>query len=423
MLNDGAHQQPAQGIPASVASLPVNLVGVALMFALLYAFSGSIAEWDGPLVAAAAAFCCVAPALARDVKTIILRRPPPRHEADTGRVAIKILGLGVTLGLFGVALLGLPYYRDLPLGFFKLYAAGAALALAGAWWYMRHVDARMEKPEDGYYHLGLVALGRWRGADAGALGRHVAEWTVKFIFLPIMLTQFIISASEMAQLLVGGEGGLLGWYALAYAALYCVDVAFAAVGYAMTFRATDSHVRAVDPSPASWLVCLACYPPFWSLWIFGFMAYDDGLYWNDWLSGHPAVMAAWAAAILACLAVYALTTVCFGYRFSNLTYRGLISNGPYRYSKHPAYISKNLSWWLISMPFLSATGAGEAIWLSLGLLGVNAVYFLRARMEERFLARYSEYDEYARWIDERGVFAWAGRVLPYLRYDPERRWL
>ena len=39
-------------------------------------------------------------------------------------------------------------------------------------------------------------------------------------------------------------------------------------------------------------------------------------------------------------------------RFSNLTHRGIITNGPYRYSKHPAYLAKNLSWWLVSMPFM-----------------------------------------------------------------------
>ena len=37
-------------------------------------------------------------------------------------------------------------------------------------------------------------------------------------------------------------------------------------------------------------------------------------------------------------------------RFSNLTYRGVLTNGPYAFTRHPAYLSKNLFWWCASMP-------------------------------------------------------------------------
>ncbi len=55
--------------------------------------------------------------------------------------------------------------------------------------------------------------------------------------------------------------------------------------------------------------------------------------------------------------VYAWATVAFGFRFSNLTDRGIITNGPYAWTKHPAYVSKNLFWWFAVLPFFAVTGS------------------------------------------------------------------
>jgi protein-S-isoprenylcysteine O-methyltransferase Ste14 len=44
--------------------------------------------------------------------------------------------------------------------------------------------------------------------------------------------------------------------------------------------------------------------------------------------------------------IYAWATVAFGLRFSNLTYRGVLTNGPYAFTRHPAYLSKNAFWWM-----------------------------------------------------------------------------
>ena len=55
-------------------------------------------------------------------------------------------------------------------------------------------------------------------------------------------------------------------------------------------------------------------------------------------------------------AVYAWATVAFGFRFSNLTHRGILTHGPYAWTKHPAYLSKNLFWWFSLLPFLVTNG-------------------------------------------------------------------
>lgn len=105
-----------------------------------------------------------------------------------------------------------------------------------------------------------------------------------------------------------------------------------------------------------WAVCLVCYQPF-HLVRLAYLNYDDSERWQDLLPNLPWLTTLWAAVILFLVFIYAWSTVCFGLRFSNLTHRGIITSGPYRFVKHPAYLSKNLSWWLISMPFLGQAAA------------------------------------------------------------------
>jgi protein-S-isoprenylcysteine O-methyltransferase Ste14 len=113
--------------------------------------------------------------------------------------------------------------------------------------------------------------------------------------------------------------------------------------------------------------------------------------------------------------MYLLATFAFGVRFSNLTNRGILTNGPYRYTKHPAYIAKNVSWWLITLPFIPDHGWVAALKSTLALAGVSTVYFLRARTEERHLSRDPAYVEYALWMNEHGTLRQLGR-LPFFRY-------
>ncbi len=85
-------------------------------------------------------------------------------------------------------------------------------------------------------------------------------------------------------------------------------------------------------------------------------------------------------------AIYAWATFAFGIRFSNLTYRGVLTNGPYRWTRHPAYLSKNLFWWLSAMPFLVTTGSLlEAVRNTVFLGVISAIYYWRARTEEAHL--------------------------------------
>ena len=116
--------------------------------------------------------------------------------------------------------------------------------------------------------------------------------------------------------------------------------------------------------------------------------------------------------------LFALATVSFGYRFSNLTHRGIVTHGLYRLTKHPAYVTKCLSFWMMAIPFIPAQGWDEAARQSLALAGISLIYWLRARTEERHLSRDPVYVEYALWIEKNGIFRLVGRAIPLLRYRP-----
>jgi len=99
-------------------------------------------------------------------------------------------------------------------------------------------------------------------------------------------------------------------------------------------------------------------------------------------------------------AIYAWATVIFGLRFSNLTYRGIITNGPYRFTRHPAYLSKNLFWWCATMPFLvTSNSLADAVRNTALLAMVSAVYYWRAKTEERHLGDDDpKYGAYSAWM-------------------------
>jgi protein-S-isoprenylcysteine O-methyltransferase Ste14 len=103
--------------------------------------------------------------------------------------------------------------------------------------------------------------------------------------------------------------------------------------------------------------------------------------------------------------IYAWATVVFGIRFSNLTYRGVLTHGPYRFTRHPAYLSKNLFWWASVLPFLVTNGStADAIRNTFFLLVVNGIYYWRARTEEaHLLAEDAKYGEYHAWMEQHGL--------------------
>lgn len=88
--------------------------------------------------------------------------------------------------------------------------------------------------------------------------------------------------------------------------------------------------------------------------------------------------------------------------------QGIISSGPYAFLRHPAYVCKNISWWLIAVPWSMHDGASMAFKRCVRLGLINLVYCARAKTEEAHLLRDPAYVDYFNALQRR--YGLAARV-------------
>jgi len=279
--------------------------------------------------------------------------------------------------------------------------------------YVIWLDRYLVEPRDGCFHFGAFVLGggvigreQWDGA---AIAKHWRAWAIKGFFGAFMIS---ILPPGFAQIVESNPAQLLAnpveFIMLLVTLLFVIDVQIGTVGYLLTLRPLDSHIRSGNPFLAGWLAALMCYPPF----VWGIIGSENQILsyelatpgWAHWFAGSTALLWAWGAVLVCLTGVYAWATVVFGIRFSNLTYRGVLTHGPYRLTRHPAYLSKNLFWWASVLPFMVSSGSPlEGVRNCVFLLVVNAIYYWRARTEEAHLiAEDPKYAEYHAWMEQHG---------------------
>jgi len=175
-----------------------------------------------------------------------------------------------------------------------------------------------------------------------------------------------------------------------------VDVGLFTFGYLVEHPSLRNEIRSVDATLVGWVAAIACYPPF-----NGITVKILGGNVNDFPQfSNPSVHLLINGMILALMAVYASASVALKWKASNLTHRGIVASGPYRYVRHPAYVTKNLAWWLATLPALSVA-CTQSWWAAFLIFGSSAgwaaIYVLRALTEEDHLR--SVDDEYDRYCD------------------------
>lgn len=340
-----------------------------------------------------------------------LTRTPAQGSWD--RTITKFAGLTASLGFVGMLYWLFPEYTTKSpfyQHFWALLKVLVPLMLGLAIPYLYLVDRRMEQPEDNLWHLGKVVLFQWEGVDGRAVGQQLLGWLIKGFFLPLMFGYMCSDIVRLYQYDYGKVVSFRETWEFLYFFLFYMDVVFGTMGYVMSLRLTDTHIRSSEPTMLGWAVAVVCYEPFWSLIGRQYLQYGSSFSWGKWLWNEPLVYGIWGTTILLLTGVYVWATVIFGGRFSNLTHRGIITSGPYRYTKHPAYIAKNISWWLVAVPFVVTESLAVSLKQCLLLLMVNGIYYLRAKTEERHLSRDPDYVRYARWIDRHGLLRWMNRM-------------
>lgn len=339
------------------------------------------------------------------------------------RVLVKLVGLCGTLAVIAAAYWLFPeYHRSFYAPFWEACRICMPVLLVLAVPYFILTDLRMRRPDDGYFHAGNLFLGRLAPANRAALLDYGLGWLIKGFFLPLMFVYFSGNAAYLLKTpLTAAVESFPAFVSYTGRLAVGVDLAFVSIGYVLTLRLTNSHIRSCNPLFWGWVVTLAMYVPFFSVIGRKYLEYNDGLGWLDMFgTGWGLWVALWGAAIVTAKVLWAWANASFGIRFSNLTHRGIITNGPYRWTRHPSYLFKNISWWLLSVPFFTTEGTAEALRHCLLLLGINGIYFLRAKAEEKHLSEDPTYVAYALWIEQHGKLRWLGRLMPMLRYCPPK---
>ncbi|RQR67732.1 hypothetical protein DIE19_00895 [Burkholderia sp. Bp9126] len=406
--------------PRSATPFRAGLLGIAAgLFALW--ITRDQPALDGAMRAVIASLAIIGTIALHE---LLISRVYLRPSAGLSRQAVRPLGIArvaVRLGALASVYAGIgmlywllpEYHGAFYQPFWSLLRALAPYVIAAAPFYFAWMDRHQRETGDAYLLWGRFLFRGERPASWQPVREMLAGWMVKAFFLPLMTVYLSKDADHLSASLANAMHApmSLALFVFMYDLSFTMDLMFGTVGYLCTFRILDSHVRTVEPTTLGWLAALICYQPFWSLISSNYIRYEGSLFWDNWLLSAPVIRVIWGATIIALLLCYALSTIAFGLRFSNLTHRGIITSGPYRFTKHPAYIAKNLSYWMVSVPFVEPLGWQVALAHCSALAAVNLIYFLRAKTEERHLMRDPDYRAYAAWIAEHGLFARVRRAF------------
>lgn len=408
--------------PRSAVSGAVGVCGLVGLFAwILIARHYGM---DGPHSALMGVAWCGLPMIAwsllvdkvhRNPSTGIDWTLPPRPLRETIDISlVKLAGLWATWGaIAAIYCVGRWYWTDNYLFSMQVLIALAPILVVVSIPYILWLDRRMKEPRDGAYAFGQLLIGQ-PAPDRALLYDHFRSWAVKGFFTAFMISIVPGGFGELVREpladMAANPVALIGWL---ISGMFVVDVAFATVGYLLTMKPLDSHIRSANPYAAGWTAALICYPPFIMMGDNGPLNYHPGTAdWSMWLADYPSVIPVYGAVLVILTAIYAWATVAFGLRFSNLTHRGVLTHGPYAWTKHPAYLSKNAFWWLSTLPFLVTTNSlVDAVRNTAILCVVNGIYYWRARTEERHLGADPAYRDYARWMERNGPVPRAIRWL------------
>lgn len=423
MRQSGVELPPTSDVSAAVGL--TGLAGLGLWVAICHfwpelvdalGLPGPRARLDGPYAALTGLVAAALPMVLWSVLVDKVHRRPstgidwdhPRPLASVADVSItKLAGLWATwAGIAALYCLARWYWQAPYLIAMDVLGAAALPLVVLSVPYVLWLDRVLVTPRDPCWHFGAMLIGR-EPHDPALVWHHARTWAVKGFFTAFMIS---IVPAGFADLVARDWWGFwtdpVALTNLLVLVMFVCDEQIGSVGYILTMKPLDAQIRSANPYLAGWLAALACYPPFQLMQQGGPLFYNANTAdWAYWLEGRTALLWLWAGALVLLTGVYAWATVAFGIRFSNLTYRGVLTNGPYRYTRHPAYLSKNAFWWLATLPFLvTSQSLVDAVRNTFFLGCVSAIYLWRAKTEERHLmAEDPKYRAYSEWMERNGA--------------------
>ena len=243
----------------------------------------------------------------------------------------------------------------------------------------------------------------------------ILAWIVKLFFAPLMiiwLTDHIfnlvnnihgtwISYGSIRENFISFFDNHFFW--TAFSLILFLDVFFFTMGYLIETPYLKNTIKSVEPTLLWWFVALICYPPFNSSLnsMVGWYSSDFPKFENGFFHIFFACL------VLLLMGMYSWASVSLGWKASNLTNRGIVTTGLYKYIRHPAYICKNTAWWIGGLPFLGAMLTQNNVsWFFVGLFSLctwSGIYYLRAMTEEAHLSLDEDYREYKKKVPYRFI--------------------
>lgn len=415
--------------PASDVSAGVGLAGLLGLLAWIVfcrnwpqlaealSLPGPRLPLSGPYAALAALLFSAGPMVLWSLAVDKVHRNPStgidwgrrRPLADVLEIAIvKIAGLWATWAILGfLYCVARWYWRGQYVFAMDVIAAAAIPLFVLSVPYVLWLDRYLVNPRDQAWHFGAMLL-RHGAFDPEQVRKHWRAWIIKGFFGAFMISILPAGFAAVVEAdLARIASNPVEIATLLIALLFVIDVQIGTVGYLVTFRPLDAHIRSGNPFLAGWVAALICYPPLVHAFMGGegVLAYEaNAPGWAFWFGDNRLLLWIWAGWLIFLTAIYAWATVAFGLRFSNLTYRGVLTHGPYRFTRHPAYLSKNLFWWCSTLPFLVSGGTPVDMVRNTFFLGcVSAIYYWRAKTEEaHLLGEDPKYREYHAWMERHG---------------------
>lgn len=309
------------------------------------------------------------------------------------------------IGLYAVVLI--PYYLRYP-----WVHAKAFVFLRGVWMGL----ARSSDPDKQRRKGGKPLPARLRGIVKPKMSKITTQATLsillKFFYAPLMINWCLGHIGDMSNNVWttihnyedGMTGRILfdnGLFWACFQLILFADTFFFTLGYIIEIPLLGNRIRSVEPTLLGWFVCLACYPPFnnFTSFFFEWQSNDFPRFEND------TIHLAMNCGILLLMGFYSWASVALNFKASNLTNRGIVAHGPYRWVRHPAYVAKNTAWWIGAMPTFYAVftnnGLKAGLYSLAAIVAWTFIYYMRAITEERHLLRanngYAEYMKKVKW--------------------------
>lgn len=224
---------------------------------------------------------------------------------------------------------------------------------------------------------------------------------VKIFFLPLMLNFFYENLNYVKNNLeifknpldlISVEAFTFTLFPILVGIVFLIDTLWFSFGYTFEAEFLKNKVKSVEPTILGWVVALICYPPFNNI----LTKYADWYANDDIQFSTLSLTFIVKISLILLLSIYLWATLALGTKCSNLTNRGIVTRGPYAIIRHPAYISKNLFWWITIIPIISWPAVLSAsLW--------SFIYYMRAVTEEKHLLKDTEYVKYCKKVKYRFI--------------------